>query len=222
MDAGEDHGLAPERIARQLDSSLERLGVEQIDLYLAHDHDPDIPIAETIGAFEEHRAAGRIGSYGVSNFNAAQLADALAAGSVEAVQNAYSLLDRGDRDSVLPLCEERGVAYLAFSPLAGGWLTGKYRRGEAYPAGSRMTRRPEPYAPFASDAVFDALDRLATYARERGISMAGIALAWLFADERVGQVVIGPGRPEHLDPLREALAHPLTASERDLVEEMFI
>src|SRR5204863_508457 len=82
---------------------------------------------------------------GVGNFDAPQLAAALAAGTPRAVQNSYSLLARQDEPDLLPLCAERGVAYLAFGPLAGGWLTGKYRRGAAYLAASRMTQRPEPY-----------------------------------------------------------------------------
>jgi aryl-alcohol dehydrogenase-like predicted oxidoreductase len=85
-----------------------------------------------------------------------------------------------------------------------------------------MTQRPEPYADFETDRVFGALERLERYARDRGMTMAGVALAWLFADDRVAQVVIGPGRPEHLDPVREALANPLTASEQALVTEMFL
>ena len=91
------------------------------------------------------QADGAIGGYGVSNFGAAQLAAALAAGTPQAIQNSYSLLARQDEPELLPLCAARGVAYLAYSPLAGGWLTGKYRRGEPFPAGSRMTQRPEPY-----------------------------------------------------------------------------
>jgi len=132
---------------------------------------------------------------GVSNFDARQLAAALAAGTPQAIQNSYSLLARQDEPDLLPLCAQRDVAYLAFSPLAGGWLTGKYRRGEPFPAGSRMTQRPEPYRGFVTGRTFDAL-------------------AWLLADERVTQVVIGPGRPEHLAPVAEARQHPLTAPER--------
>jgi aryl-alcohol dehydrogenase-like predicted oxidoreductase len=222
MDAGADQGLAPVRIARQLKSSLERLGVDRVDLYLAHDFDPEVPIEDTIGAFEEQRGDQRIRAYGVSNFNAVQLAAALAAGAPAAVQNSYSLLDSADRHELLPLCGERNVAYLAFSPLAGGWLTGKYRRDEQFPSGSRMTQRPEPYAGFVADEVFEALERLETYARDRGTSIAGVALAWLLADDRVTQVVVGPGRPEHLEPVREALAQPLTEGERALIEEMFL
>jgi len=218
MEAGADHGLKPDRVARQLRSSLDRLGVDQVELYLAHEYDPDVPLAETFGAFGTAQADGLVAAYGVSNFDAPQLAAALAAGAPRAVQNSYSLLARQDEPDLLPLCAERGVAYLAFGPLAGGWLTGKYRRGAAYPAGSRMTQRPEPYQDLVTGATFDALDRLEAIAASRGTSLAGLALGWLLADERVSQVVIGPGRPEHLAPAAEALRHPVTGAERADIE----
>jgi aryl-alcohol dehydrogenase-like predicted oxidoreductase len=214
MRAGADHGLRPERIARQLRMSLERLGVDHVELYLAHEFDPDVPLAESFGALDQAQAGGTIGAYGVSNFGAAQLTAALAAGAPQAIQNSYSLLTRQDEQDLLTLCAERQVAYLAFGPLAGGWLTGKYRRGEPFPAGSRMTQRPEPYRGFVTDRTFGALDRLQTMAAGRGISLAGLALAWLLADDRVTQIVIGPGRPEHLAPVGEALTHPLTAQDK--------
>jgi aryl-alcohol dehydrogenase-like predicted oxidoreductase len=219
MLAGADHGLAPDRISRQLRSSLDRLGVDRVDLYLAHDYDPAVPLAETLGAFAAAEADGLIGAYGVSNFDARQLAAALADGAPRAIQNSYSLLARQDEQEVLPLCAARDVAYLAFGPLAGGWLTGKYRRGAPFPAGSRMTQRPEPYEEFVTDRTFDALARLQAIAAGRGTSMAGLALAWLLADDRVTQVVIGPGRPEHLAPVAEALAHPVTEQERGMIDE---
>ena len=218
MEAGADHGLKPARIARQLRASLDRLGTGHVDLYLAHDYDPDVPLAETFGAFGAAQADGLIGAYGVSNFGAAQLTAALAAGKPRAVQNCYSLLTRQDERDVLPLCAERGVAYTVFSPLAGGWLTGKYRRGAPYPAGSRMTQRPEPYQEFLAGATFDALERLLQIAAGRGTSLAGLALGWLLADDRVAQVVIGPGRPDHLAPVAEALRHPVTEAERTEIE----
>jgi len=220
MQAGADGGLKPERITRQLHASLERLGVEHVDLYLAHDFDRDVPLPESFGALDAAQGGGTIRAYGVSNFDAAQLAAALAAGTPQAIQNCYSLLSRQDEPELLPLCAQRQVAYLAFSPLAGGWLTGKYRRGEPFPAGSRMTQRPGPYQEFLAGRTFDALDRLQSIAAGRGISMAGLALAWLLADERVTQIVIGPGRPEHLAPAGEALGHPLTGGERAAIERM--
>jgi len=219
MQAGADRGLRPDRIARQLSASLDRLGVDHVDLYLAHDHDPDVPLAESFGAFRAAQADGLIGAYGVSNFDAAQLAAALEAGAPRAIQNSYSLLARQDEPELLPLCAEREVAYLAFGPLAGGWLTGKYQRGAPYPAGSRMAQRPEPYRDFVTDRTFEALDGLRAIAAGRGTSLAALALAWLLAQDRVAQVVIGPGRPEHLAPVAEALKAPVTGTERAAIDE---
>ena len=214
MHAGADAGLRPERITRQLRSSLDRLGVEQVELYLAHEFDPDIPLTDTFAAFAQAREDGTVLAFGVSNFSAGQLSAAVTAGAPQALQNSYSLLDRSDEPELLDLSEQRGVAYIAFSPLAGGWLTGKYRRGEPFPAGSRMTQRPGPYQDFVTSQTFDALDRLDVLARDRGVSMAGLALAWLLADDRVTQIVVGPGGPAHLAPVAEALACPLTSDER--------
>ncbi len=221
METGADHGLAPERIERRLAASLERLGTDRVELYLAHEYDPDVPLEETIEAFESARASGSIRAYGVSNFDAAQLAQAVAAGAPACVQNAYSLLDRGDEQGVLDVCARHDVAHAAFGPLAGGWLTGKYRRGEPFPGGSRMTQRPEPYEHFVQDGVFDALETLERMARERGVSMAGMALAWLLGEPRLTSVVVGPTRPEHLEPVKEALAHPLDAETRDELSRIF-
>ena len=221
MTTGADWGLRPERVTRQLHASLGRLGVGRVELYLAHDYDPDVPLADTFGTFEAAVAEGAAGAYGVSNFSLAQLAEALSAGRPQAIQNSYSLLDRADKPVVIPLCERNGVAYLAFSPLAGGWLTGKYRPGLPFPAGSRMTQRPEPYQGLLADRTFAALARFEAAAARRGVSMAGLALAWLLADERVTQVVLGPGRPEHLAPVREAVAHPVNEQERTELEAMF-
>jgi aryl-alcohol dehydrogenase-like predicted oxidoreductase len=144
MAVGADRGLAPDRIHRQLESSLERLGVGSVELYLAHAFDPDVPLEETFGAFEDLNCAERIGCYGVSNFDASQLRMALAAGRPHAVQNARSMLQRDDDAELLPLCFERQVSYLAFGPLSGGWLAGKYRRGEPFPPGRGWPSAPTP------------------------------------------------------------------------------
>jgi 1-deoxyxylulose-5-phosphate synthase len=215
MDEGEDRGLEPARVRRQIDTSLRRLGVERVDLYLAHAWDPDVPAAELAGVFEELVAAGKIGAYGLSNVEGAKVREALAAGGFAAVQDSYSLLDREVEDEVLPLCAEHGVWFQVHSPLMGGWLTGKYRRDEPAPEGSRMTLRPGPYEYLRTDAVFDALDAL----EARG-DPATLAFAWLLGDERLS-VVIGPRRPEHLQPALAALQQPLTRTERDDLTELF-
>lgn len=221
MAPGADLGLAPARIERQLDTSLERLGVDHVELYLAHDYDPNVPLTRTLETFQALQDAGRISAYGVSNFTAEQLRQALAAGAPVAVQNGYSLLQRTDEAELLPLCASHGLAYLVFSPLCGGWLTGKYRRGQSYPDGSRMTQRPGPYEHLATPQTFDALEALQSFAAGRGTSMAAVALAWLLADERVSQIVVGPGSAEQLEPLRRALEQPVSPAERDRLGAIF-
>jgi aryl-alcohol dehydrogenase-like predicted oxidoreductase len=222
MSEGADRGLSRKRIRRQLESSLERLGVEAVPLYLAHAMDADTPVAETVGAFAELVAEGKIRAYGGSNVDTAFLEEALRHGRPEWAQNPYSLLDRdGEEEGVLRVCVRNGLGYTPFSPLAGGWLTGKYRRGEEPPAGSRMTLRPEPYLRFQADRVYDALEAFEAKARERGTTPAALAVAWLLAQPNVTAVVIGPRRPDQLQPPLEALTLELSPQERDALTELF-
>jgi aryl-alcohol dehydrogenase-like predicted oxidoreductase len=214
----DDTGLSRERILRQIDGSLERLGVERVDMYLLHEPDPDTSIAETVGAFDELKAAGKIAAYGASNVDIGWLEEA--GPGVSSVQNSYSLLDRESED-VLDYCAERGITFSPFGPLAGGWLTGKYRRGKPPPRGSRMTQRPEPYRLYEDERVYDGLDRLAQAAAERGVDMATLAFAWLLSDPRISAVVTGPRRPEHLEPALAALAVELSPAERDELASLF-
>ena len=221
MDDGADGGLAPARVRRQLDSSLARLGVERVDFYLVHEPDPQVPLADTLAVFAELVAAGKVGAYGVSNVDASYLRESLALGMPCLVQNSYSLLDRRDEAELLPLCAAHGLGYTPFGPLAGGWLTGKYRRGEGFPAGSRMTLRPEPYTHLLAGSVYDAIEGLEARARDHGVSAAGLALAWLQAQPLVTSVVTGPGRAEHLAPVAEALSITLSPGERDEIGALF-
>jgi aryl-alcohol dehydrogenase-like predicted oxidoreductase len=216
MSEGADHGLAPARVKRQVESSLARLGVDRVDLFITHAWDVDVPIAETAGALDELVAEGKIGAYGLSNVDGARLQEALAAGSFGWVQNSYSLLDRDAESEVLPLCAAHGLGFEPFSPLTGGWLTGKYRRGADAPAGSRMTMRPEPYEHLRTDEIFDRLERL----EELG-DPATLALAWLLSDPRVTAIVVGPRRPAHLAPALAAVEHPLDAAQRAELSELF-
>jgi aryl-alcohol dehydrogenase-like predicted oxidoreductase len=211
----DDIGLAPDRVKRQLESSLSRLGVERIDLYLAHEPDPRVPLADTVACFESLQEQGLIGAWGLSNFGAAEIAEWRPAH----VQNSFSLLDSGDEQDVLPLCKERGIAYVPFGPLAGGWLTGKYRRGESFPEGSRMTQRPGPYARYVDDRIFDALEQLEAEASERGVSMGALAFAWVLA--RCDGAVCGPNRASHLDAILEARDVQLTDDDVDRIGGLF-
>ncbi len=227
VEEGGDRGLARARILRQIDASLTRLGVERVAVYLAHEFDPDVPQEETLGAFDELVRQGKVGAVGASNLTAEQLAEAVELSELEGltryqvVQNSFSLLDAGDAETVFPVCREHGLGYEAFGPLAGGWLTGKYRRGEAYPEGSRMTQRPESYLRYARDDVFEALEAFEREAFQRGVSMAGLALAWLLATHDVTAVVVGPTRAEHLDPVKEALALELAAEDHHHLRGFF-
>jgi aryl-alcohol dehydrogenase-like predicted oxidoreductase len=215
-----DRGLARPRILRQIEGSLERLGVERVELYLIHAPDANTPLEETLGAFDELVRAGKVGAIGASNVDRDYLEEALATSEREGcvrfewVQNSYSLLEREAEQDVLPFCAEHGLGFTPFSPLAGGWLTGKYARGRSYPAGSRMTQRPEPYAEFDAERVWRGLDRLAAAAEERGVDMATLAFAWLFSNPDVTAVVAGPRRPEHLEPPTRALDLALPQDER--------
>jgi 1-deoxyxylulose-5-phosphate synthase len=227
MAAGRDRGLGRARILRQIDTSLERLGLERVPLYMAHEWDSETPVEETLGAFDELVRAGKVGAVGASNWTGDQLAAALELATVEGlarfewVQNGYSLLSRDDEEDVFPVVREHGLGHEAFGGLEGGWLTGKYRRGEEPPPGSRMTQRPGPYEHLRSDRVFDALEAFERAAAERGTSMAALALAWVLAHPDVTALVVGPRRPEHLEPVPEALELRLTSAERDELTGLF-
>jgi aryl-alcohol dehydrogenase-like predicted oxidoreductase len=208
-----DRGLSRERILRQIDGSLARLGVERVDTYLIHEPDPATPIAETVGALGELVDAGKVGAIGASNVDVAWLEEA--GRPISVVQNSYSLLDRETED-VIAYCAERGIRFQVFGPLAGGWLAGKYRRGRPPPPGSRMTQRPEGYRQFERDEVYDGLERLA----ERG-DLPTLAFAWLLSNPHVATVVTGPRRPEHLDPVFAAQELELSAADRDELASLF-
>jgi len=226
-EVGADRGLSRDRILRQLDVSLGRLGLDRVPLYLAHDFDPDVAQEETLGAFDELVRAGKVGAVGASNFTGTQLSEALEISAdtkltrYEWVQNSLSLLDREDAESVLPVCSEHGLGFEAFGPLAGGWLTGKYLRSAAYPEGSRMTQRPESYARYENDRVFDALEAFEREALGRGVSMAGLATRWLLGEPEITAVAVGPTRAEHLEPVQEALSLDLTPAERAHLRGLF-
>jgi len=200
-----DRGLSRRHILQQVDESLTRLQTDRLDMYLIHEPDPDTPLDETLVALDDLRRMGKVLYVGASNIEAWRLALALGMserrglGRFDWVQNAYSLLDRAPEREMFPLCADQGVGFTAFSPLAGGWLTGKYRSAGAYPAGSRMTLRPEPYQHLACDAVFRVLTAIGSEARARGVEMTALAIAWVLDHPRVDAAIIGPRNRAHLD-----------------------
>lgn len=222
-----ERGLSRLHIRRQVDASLKRLRTDRIDLYLIHDVDPRTPWDETLRALDDVKRVGKVLYIGASNVDAWHVAHANALAGAHGlspfgwVQNAYSLLDRAAEREMLPFCAASGLGFTAFSPLAGGWLTGKYRGGEPFPPGSRMTLRPEPYARFTDASVFGALDRWVSEAGSRGVSPATLATAWLLHQPRVDAAIIGARKATHLADAVAALEVRLTPAEAASLPDLF-
>lgn len=190
-------GAAPSYVHRACEDSLRRLGTDRIDLYQLHAPDPSVPIADTLGALHELQAQGKVLEIGCSNFDAKMLREAetmvkpTAAGFVS-VQNHYSLLERGDSREVLPLCEEAGIAYLPYFPLANGLLTGKYRRGAELPEGARITgMNDERRERVANERNMDIVEELIAYAEAHDGSLLEFVFARLLAEPSIASVIAG-------------------------------
>ena len=222
-----DRGLGHGRVLRELDGSLARLRAEQVDMYLTHEPDEETPIEETLRALDEVVEAGKARAVGASNLDGTGLEQALETSTRLGlarfgwVQNEYSLLRREAEDEILPICAREGLGFTPFSPLAGGWLTGKYRRGEAYPSGSRMTLRPDPYADLVNEETFRGLEAFAAAAADLGVEPATLAVAWVLGHPQVTAVVVGPRRPEQLATAIAAAELELSASQRDELAGLF-
>jgi aryl-alcohol dehydrogenase-like predicted oxidoreductase len=207
-------GLAPERITRACDASLRRLGVDVIDLYQVHAPDPDVDLGATLRALDELVRAGKVRALGASNFPGWLLAWAVAAQDAEGLapfvsaQPQYSLVERSIEVELLPFCRAAGLGVLPWGPLGAGFLTGRYRRDEAPPAGSRMADASddieEAPARRAIERNFRAFDEARAIADELGATVPQVALAWLLAQPGVTAPIIGPRTPEHLQDLLPA------------------
>jgi aryl-alcohol dehydrogenase-like predicted oxidoreductase len=182
-----------------VEGSLRRLRVERIDLYQYHQPDGVTPIAETLEALDELVREGVVGTIGCSNFSAAQLQEAERVATerglarFETLQNEYSLLQREIEAEVVPACERLGVSVLPFFPLARGLLTGKYRRGEAGPEGTRLAGEEAGTA-----EQFDVVEALEAFAAARGVSLLDVAIAGLGAQPAVASVIAGATKPEQV------------------------
>lgn len=222
-----DRGLSRGHILRQIDASLGRLQTDRLDMYLIHEPDPETPLEETLIALDDLVRTGKVLYIGASNIEAWRLGRALGTSDkrglarFEWVQNSYSLLDRAQEREMFPLCADAGVGFTAFSPLAGGWLTGKYLSGAAYPEGSRMTLRPEPYRHLEREAIFRGLERLSSEADDRGVDVSSLALAWVLAHPRMDAAVIGPRRPAHLGTALAALDVALSGEDVERLAGLF-
>ena len=226
-DGPNNMGLSRRHILRQVERSLQRLGVDHIDMYLMHEPDPSTPLEETIHAMDDLVRQGKVHYIGASNMpgwlmtKALWISDKYNLHRFEWVQNSYSLLERTDDREILPLVADQGLGYTPFSPLAGGWLTGKYQSADDFTASSRMGMRPEPYQKLINQNVFDGLAKFKAEADKRGVSMGGLAIAWLLSNPLITAPIIGPRKPAHFQPVKEALELNLTPTERDELTALF-
>ncbi|MBX7265217.1 aldo/keto reductase [Micromonospora sp. Llam7] len=208
---GPDFGVRGSRryVIRAVEASLRRLDTDYIDLYQFHEPDPGTPIDETLSALDDLVRAGKVRYLGNSNFAGWQVADADWTARTRGLtrfvsaQNHYSLLNRDAEIEVLPACERFGLGMLPFFPLANGLLTGKYRRGEAPPAGSRLAGGGR-YAQRLAAADWDTIEGIGAYAAERGVSMLHVAIGGLAAQPAVTSVIAGATTPEQVRANAEA------------------
>jgi aryl-alcohol dehydrogenase-like predicted oxidoreductase len=202
MDMGDGKGPRGSRgyIMQAVEASLRRLRTDVIDLYWYHRPDGVTPFSETLGALDELIRGGTVRTIGGSNFDARQIEEADAVAKehgytpFSAIQNEYSLLVRDVEADVLPACERLGLGFVPYFPLASGLLTGKYRPGEAGPAGARLSERDE----IASAEQFELIGALERYAEERGKSLLEVAIGALLASPTVSSVIAGATKPEQI------------------------
>jgi aryl-alcohol dehydrogenase-like predicted oxidoreductase len=211
--AGDPGQASADNVRRSIAESLERLRTDRVDLYYLHRPDPETPIAETLGALDELVREGAVRAIGCSNFSAEQLCEAedtareLGAARFTVLQNQYSLLERGDDAELLPLCRRLAVAYVPYFPLASGLLTGKYRRGEPAPEGTRMHGRE------IEDERLARVERLTAWAEERGHTILELAVSALASTPGVTSIIAGATKPEQVRANAAAAGWELSEAE---------
>ena len=222
----EHTGAKPDYVRRALEDSLRRLGTDHVDLYQLHQPDPETPIADTLEALDELVQAGKIREIGCSNFSAAQIREAEGAvreGAARfvSVQNEYNLLKREAEVDVLPECESSRLAFIPYYPLASGVLTGKYRRGEPPPPGTRLAGMAGARTDsLLSNETFEVVEDLEAFAIRYGHSLLELAFAWLIARPAVASVIAGATTPEQVRANARASNWVLTRSELAEIDEI--
>jgi aryl-alcohol dehydrogenase-like predicted oxidoreductase len=219
-----DHGLSAAQIGRQIDASLARLQTDYVDLYQAHRFDPDVPIEETIEAFQQVVASGKPRYLGFSEWTAEQLQAAIDLAGPDlfvSSQPQYSMLWRAPEVELFGLCAANGISQIVWSPLAQGVLTGKYRPGQAPPPDSRAANSDMNVAMdrLLDDAVLAAVDRLRPVADQAGLSMADLALAWVLRRPELASAIVGASRPEQIHANAKASGIQLTPDTLTAIEE---
>lgn len=224
-DGPNDRGASRYHIANAVDASLKRLQTDHIDLYQVHRWDASTPIEETLRTLNDLVSAGKIRYIGASNFAAWQLARANLFAELRGwepfitIQPHYHMLERSIEAELIPYCNAYNVGILPYFPLAGGFLTGKYRRNEAIPSGSRAERSPY-VTNYMTDSNFDKIEKLEAWASERSHSLGELAHAWLLAQPRVSSVISGATRVDQIKLNAAAANWQLTPEEFAEVNEI--
>jgi aryl-alcohol dehydrogenase-like predicted oxidoreductase len=221
-------GLAPDRIRAACDASLQRLGIDVIDLYQVHAPDPDVALEETLEALDGLVRAGKVRALGASNYPAWLLAWAVALqdrngwSPFVSLQPQYSLVERSAELDLLPFCRAAGISLIPWGPLGAGFLSGRYRRGEDPPEGSRIADAgddiEEALHRRAIERNFQVVDAAEAIARERGVTVPQVALAWLLGVDGVAAPIVGPRTFEQLEGVLGADEIVLTPEERASLE----
>ena len=214
-------GASRQHIMREVENSLKRLQTDYIDLYQMHYWDPDTPIEETLRALDDLVHQGKVRYVGCSNYTAWQVCEAvwtsraLHLESFVSAQPHWSMVKREIEQELVPFCQAYNVGILPFFPLAGGFLTGKYRRGEPIPEGTRFQKNPRMGERYLKERNFDILDRLEEFAAERERPMVELAIAWLLYNPIVSSVIAGATKPDQVDANAKAADWHLTAEEME-------
>jgi aryl-alcohol dehydrogenase-like predicted oxidoreductase len=222
----ERKGAHPEYIRRAVEDSLRRLGTDYIDLYQLHRPDQNVPIADTLGALDELVRAGKVREIGSSNLSAQQIIEAEAArrpGNARfvSVQNEYSLLVREPEIAVLPEATHLGIAFLPYFPLASGVLSGKYKKGQQHPLGTRLSMPEAPLAlRFLSEENLEVADALERFAQQRGHTLLELAHAWLLARPGVASVIAGATSAAQIHANTAAITWKLSADELSMIDSL--
>jgi aryl-alcohol dehydrogenase-like predicted oxidoreductase len=220
-----DAGLSYHRLIASCEGSLRRLGTDYVDLYYLHRPDPATPLAETFRALDDLVRAGKVRYVGISNYPAWHACEALWVSDRRGyfppvvTQNQYSLLNRSLEGELLPFCRAFKMGIIPYSPLAGGLLTGKYRRGEPVPPGVRGHNNPN-FQHQLTDGNFAIVERLDAFARDRGHAVGELAVAWLLAHPEVSSVIAGATKPEQVEANAAAGEWKLNTEDLRAIDEL--
>lgn len=222
-----DWGLSRKHIIEQVDSSLKNMKLEYLDLYFCHRFDPTTPVEETMQTLSDLVAQGKILYYGVSEWSPVQIMKALSVikelhlRPMSVIQPQYNMVDRYIEDEIIQICAENGIGIVPFSPLAQGLLTGKYRKGQPLPAGSRATHQADKQINrLLTDKNLETVEKLSDVADQLGVPLAVLALAWILRLPQISSVITGASKPEQLESNLAASGFKIPADALDEIEKI--